>query len=285
MENNEQPALTRAEKRARKREAKMQFKTKERNGRVAQFAGLAILLVALFLGWNAFQKNDQGSSSNVATPVPGMVGEFDRTKGAKEAAVVLTEYSDFQCPACGAYYPLIKQISEEYKDRIAFVYRHFPLYSIHPNAEEAAWAAEAAGQQGKFWEMHDLLFEKQQQWSNERNVKNVFAEYADSLGLDRVQWESDYESEFVRDKVLADVTSANKERVNATPTFFINGSRMTQVGSLEEFRAIIDTELEIASGTLMNNVDGTNEGNVSIEIEDGENTGIQVEAVKVTGDE
>ena len=95
-------------------------------------------------------------------------GEEDRVKGNEEAGVVLIEYSDFQCPACGSYYPIVKALSEEFPEELLIVYRHYPLTNIHPNAFSAAKASEAAANQGKFWEMHDMLFERQAEWANLR---------------------------------------------------------------------------------------------------------------------
>lgn len=279
MEDNQsQEVLTRAEKRARKKEAKAAQRQKDKNSALAQIVGVILLVAAVVIGWQAFNKGE--SNNNIVTPGPGQISEHEQYKGNPNASVVITEYSDFQCPACAGYYPILKQLADEYGDRIAFAYRHFPLYSIHPNAEEAAWAAEAAGLQGKFWEMHDLLFDRQSQWSNERGIDDVFKGYAELLELDVAQWEADYDSDFVRDQVTADVVSANKERINATPTFYLNGSRMTQARSLEEFRTIIETELSIAG---QNESEGNiiNAEDIGIEIDGGDASGIQVEAVPV----
>jgi protein-disulfide isomerase len=117
----------------------------------------------------------------------------DNSKGNSESSVVLVEYSDFQCPACGAYYPLLKALVEEFGSEIRFVYRHFPL-AQHQHAELAGRAAEAAGKQGKFWEMHDLIFENQQSWTNLRNSEEVFTHYAVQLDLDMEKFKADLDS-------------------------------------------------------------------------------------------
>lgn len=286
MENNEQSqVLTRAEKRARRKEARQQARQHDKNSKVAQVAGAVIILFAAIVGWQAFNKND-ASSLRIVTPEPSTIGENENVKGNENSDVVLVEYSDFQCPACANYYPIVKQLMSEYSEKIALVYRHFPLYSIHPNAEEAAWAAEAASKQGKFWEMHDMLFEKQSQWSSERNVKQIFGDYAESLGLNREQWEADYESNEVRDKVSADVVSGNKANVNSTPSFFINGTKMTQPKNLDDFRRIIEMELSIAENKAAENTVSTtesNDGNVSVTI-DGQGEGLKVESVTTTNE-
>lgn len=97
--------------------------------------------------------------------IPNTITADDWVKGKKDSKVVLVEYSDFQCPACAAYFPMVEQVMDEYKDKVAFVYRHFPLISIHPYAEPMARASEAAGKQGKFWEMYQLIFKNQTAWS------------------------------------------------------------------------------------------------------------------------
>src|SRR6185369_17631925 len=120
------------------------------------------------------------------TPAPPITAS-EWSKGPKDAKVTLIEYGDFQCPACGTYYPMVKKINEEYGDKVLFVFRNFPLYTIHPNAGISAQAAEAAGLQGKYWEMYDLLFQKQDEWSSSNPAKAVeehFNGYAQSLGLD-----------------------------------------------------------------------------------------------------
>lgn len=276
MENNEtqEVVLTRREKRERKRQARTAAMQRESSGRAAQVIGAVLVIGALVVGWQAFNKND--STSSVA-PSVSEVSAFDQVKGNPNAGVLLTEYSDFQCPACASFYPVAKQLVEEYGDKLGFVYRHYPLFSIHPNAEEAAWAAEAAGKQGKFWEMHDMLFDRQQQWANERGVEKVFGDYAESLGLNREQWLTDYKSDVVRDKVAADVASGNREKVNSTPTFFVNGTKMSAPSSLDDFRRMIEMELSIADSKT-EATDTVDTGDVSIEVE-GDGAGIQVQNV------
>ena len=109
----------------------------------------------------------------------------------------IVEFADFQCPACRSYYPLLLEVFEAYRDRISFVYRHFPLKQIHFNAEPAAWASEAASRQGKFWEMHNLLFEKQNEWSTPTDLKKTFGDYAELLGLDKQKFLTDLDSKEV----------------------------------------------------------------------------------------
>ena len=144
-------------------------------------------------------------------------------KGAENAKVTLVEYSDFQCPACAAFFPYVEGILSAYPDDVRLVYRHFPLTSIHANAEEGAWASEAASKQGKFWEMYTLLFDRQKDWSNLAAPSEMFMAYADLLGLNKEQFKADYESAETRARVQTDVNSANRAGINSTPTFYLNG--------------------------------------------------------------
>lgn len=149
----------------------------------------------------------------------------DRTKGNENSKIELIEYSDFQCPACGAYYPYVKQITEEFLGQVRFAYRHFPLRQ-HKNAELAGRAAEAAGKQNKFWEMHDLLFENQQTWSNSDKAEDIFTAFAAKLDLNVEKFGADINSKEVKDKIADDLKSGLSIRVNATPTFILNGKML-----------------------------------------------------------
>lgn len=178
-----------------------------------------------------------GTGSPQAASLVGSVIGWE--KGSADAKVVLVEYSDFQCPACAAYYPLVKQVMQEFGDQVKFVYRHFPLVQIHANALSAARAAEAAGNQGKFWEMHDLLFEQQDVWESSRTVDATFAEYAVRLGLDMVQFKSDESSKETEKKILNDYQTGLVSGVAGTPTFFLNGKKINNPRNYEQFRTII----------------------------------------------
>ncbi len=177
-----------------------------------------------------------GGTSPVQTGVLAVeVSDTDWSKGNSDAVVTLVEYSDFQCPACGTFFPILKQVHEDYEDQLKFVYRHFPLKQIHPNAEAAARAAEAAGLQGKFWEMHDLLFEDQTVWSDQGNVDETFEQYASNLGLDVEKFKNDFDSNAVKGAVDDDVEGGFSSGINATPTFFINGQKVPIPRSYDEF--------------------------------------------------
>jgi protein-disulfide isomerase len=148
------------------------------------------------------------------------LGPGDHTHGSSKAIVTLVEYGDFECPHCGAAYPIVKGIQRAMGPKLLFAYRHFPLSRIHSHAEHAAEIAEAAGEQGKFWEMHDLLFENQEALEDDQLIV-----YAETLDIDPA-WarEALAEGRF-EPRVRADFASGVRSGVNGTPTFFINGVR------------------------------------------------------------
>jgi len=157
---------------------------------------------------------------------------------------VLIEYADFQCPACGMYYPLVKQLKTEFGDKLEVVYKHFPLKNLHKNADLAARASEAALNQGKFQEMHNMLFEKQEEWSDSNQALSLFTAYAVTLGLDKDRFLTDIDSDVVKDKVNEDYAEGVSLRVNGTPTFFLNDKKINNPRSYDEFRGIIEQSLK-----------------------------------------
>jgi protein-disulfide isomerase len=162
------------------------------------------------------------------------------------ATVTLVEFSDFQCPACGAYYPVVTQVLKDFKKDITFVYRNFPLTDLHPNAQIAAQAAEAAGLQGKYWEMHDLLFTKQSDWSASTTARDIFAGYAQSLGMNVDQFKKDIDSDTVKNKVARDVADGQTLGITGTPTFFLDGVKLDNPATLADFEALIKAEIQKA---------------------------------------
>lgn len=148
------------------------------------------------------------------------VSERDHVAGPDDASVTLVEYGDFECPYCGMAYPVVKSAQRALGDDLRFVFRNFPLAEAHPHARVAAQAAEAAGAQGKFWEMHDTLFEHQDALEPEDLVG-----YAKALGIDTERFASELETEGYEKRVREDFRSGVRSGVNGTPTFFVNGSR------------------------------------------------------------
>jgi protein-disulfide isomerase len=148
------------------------------------------------------------------------VGERDHVLGPATAAVTLLEYGDYECPFCGAAHPSVKEVQRVLGDNLRFAYRHFPLTQIHPHSMPAAEAAEAAGAQGRFWEMHDLLF------ANQRNLDtHHLVLYAQVLGIDVEAFTRDLELHTFQPRVREDFMSGVRSGVNGTPTFFVNGVR------------------------------------------------------------
>ncbi len=165
------------------------------------------------------------------------VGESP-SQGDAKAPVTIVEWSDFQCPFCKRVSPTLAQIREEYGDQVRFVFKHMPL-SIHPQAAGAHAAAEAAHRQGKFWEMHDLIFE------NQRNLEvSTLEGYATALGLDMDRYRSDVEDEEIAARIRADLQQAQKLGVTGTPSFFINGRYLSGAQPFANFKRYIDEALE-----------------------------------------
>ena len=144
----------------------------------------------------------------------------DHIQGPGDAPVTLVEYGDYQCPFCGAAYPILKDVQARMGDRLRFVFRNFPISTSHPNAELAAEAAEAAAVQGRFWEMHDLLYENQDRLGGED-----LHVYAERLGLDLETFDSELAGHAYTARVREDFMSGVRSGVNGTPTFYLNGSR------------------------------------------------------------
>ncbi len=148
------------------------------------------------------------------------VGERDHVQGPADAPVTLVEYGDYECPYTGRAYPIVKEVQRTLGDQLRFVFRNFPLTEIHPHAELAAEAAEAAGAQGKFWEMHDLLFEHQRALD-----ASHLPGYGSQLGLDLARFERDLAGHAYAPRVREDLVSGARSGVEGTPTFYINGRR------------------------------------------------------------
>lgn len=185
---------------------------------------LVVLLIAFGIWFSTRPTYD-----DVYTPKPLL--------GNPLATVHIVEYSDFQCPACGAAYPVVEQIMEEYRDRVNFEYKHFPLTSIHRFAFSAAEASECANDQGKFWEYYTLLFENQDALSDD-----ALKQYAADIGLDTELFENCLDSNAKAKYVTADFNEGIGKGVDSTPTFFINGVKLEN-WRYESFSAAIENEL------------------------------------------
>jgi len=160
-------------------------------------------------------------SAGADKPIADIAGDKVHSEGT--GSVTLVEFSDFQCPACLAVQAPLQTMLAKYAGKVQFVYRYFPLVSIHHNAQMSAQAAEAASRQGKFWEMHDKLFATQSDWEGIVDPRATFTQYAKDLGLDTDKFSSDLESQSVKDVIATDVAAATKYNLSGTPTFFVNG--------------------------------------------------------------
>lgn len=191
---------------------------------------IAVIIIGFF-GFVMFSKSDKdnagGSSSEASIGSSNYYGKED-------SPVTITEFVDFQCEACYAYYPYVKQVKEKYKDQVRFQVRNFPITSGHQFAMQAAKNAEAAARQGKFWEMHDKIFEGQKTWERTTNPQSYFDQYAQSIGLDMEKFKADRISSSVNDVVNKDLKDVQALGGTGTPTFAINGKKVENPGPTAE---------------------------------------------------
>lgn len=200
-----------------------------------RFLSIVAVIIAVFIGFLFLNKSDEAKAPTTDTPAT------THTRGEGKAKVTLVEYGDFQCPACGQYYPAVEQVYEKYQDQITFQFRHFPLTSIHPNAFASSRAAEAASKQGKFFEMYQQLYTNQEAWSESSTPSKLFEKYAKDIGLDVAKYKTDFASAAVNDAIQADLAAGEKAGVNSTPTFVLDGKVIKNPKpTVEEFSKIID---------------------------------------------
>lgn len=251
MEQEDVQQLTKKERRELRRQERSneqeKMRARRRATRAALWGGTAVGIALVITGIVFLVL--RGSDNSEINSTTLSVSSGDWIKGNPEARVALIEYGDFQCPACASFYPVVKAISGEFKDNVAVVFRHFPLSQIHKNANLSSRAAEAAGLQGKFWEMHDKLFERQKVWADlsDEKAKELFISYVSEIGLDTERFKQDIESDAVRSAVEEDYNEGLKARVNGTPTFFLNGSRISNPSNYDEFKSLIESKLSDAN--------------------------------------
>jgi diadenylate cyclase len=173
------------------------------------------------------------------------VGARDHTRGPKDAPVTLLKYGDYECPYCGQAHPMLKELQERAGERVRFVFRHFPLDSVHPSARRAAQAAEAAAAQGRFWEMHDLLYENQGELGEDDLLR-----YATELGLDLQRFEKDLANDHHAWRIEEDRLSGGHAGVKGTPTFFVNGVRYTGPIDLDGLLATVEEAANSSGASL-----------------------------------
>lgn len=230
--------------------------------RILPFA-IIILVLGVAVGSAYYLKS---SSKTMATPTPsptagptgpgspsasvtpggyGVAGAEPAHKlGPDSAPAKLEEFGDFQCPPCGMFHPILKQMHEEFGDKLQITFREFPLVPAHQHAVTAASAAEAAGMQGKFWEMHDLIYEHQAEWKDQFDVRPVFEGYAQKIGLDVAKYKTDIVGDAVARRLFLDGKRGRELGVKGTPTVYLNG-REIPFESLpsDKLRVIIQNEI------------------------------------------
>jgi protein-disulfide isomerase len=209
-----------------------------------QFIGVIVAVILLFVGVFALtgNKSDSGGSKSNSKTLTQHV------EGKGTTGVTLVEYGDYQCPFCQQYYATVKQVQTEFNDQIKFQFRNFPLVSIHQNAFAGARAAEAASLQGKFWEMHDTLFENNDPqgasgWVASSTPTTFFNQFAQQLGLNVDQFKKDYASSKVNDLVNADMAEGNRLGITGTPTFFVDGKKVQVSNDVASFEKVIKAEI------------------------------------------
>ena len=163
------------------------------------------------------------------------VSAEDHIQGNQQAAIALVEYGDYQCPYCGLAYPVVKRLQRHFANDLKFVFRNFPLVQSHEYALLAAAAAEAAGNQGQFWEMHDMLYEHQEQLTSQDLLS-----YAKDLKLDLIQFDQDIKSEAILNRIRADYGSGEMSGIEGTPAFFINGEKYIGAPQFSEMKQFIE---------------------------------------------
>ncbi len=188
--------------------------------------------ILLFSGHKAAAPNAKGSHTT------------NHVEGEGKSKVALVEYGDYECPYCGQFYPTVKQVQAKYNTEITFQFSNLPLIQVHQNALAAARAAEAASLQGKFWEMHDLIYENQSAWGQSSNAEAVFNQMATQLGLNLTQFKQDFSSDSVNNTINADISAFLKTgNQESTPTFFLDGKKIQPDNTVASFSALIDAEI------------------------------------------
>ncbi len=201
------------------------------------------ILILVFVGFVIVKgQKDKQANQNTSGVQP-----TEHKSGAGKKKVTLLEYGDFQCPVCGEYFPILEQVRKKYGDDITFQFRHFPITQIHQNAMSAHRAAEASAKQNKFWEMYELLYQRQQAWSSSPNASQIMEDYASELGINVEQFKNDYKSSEINALINADYTAGQKIGVEGTPTFFINNEKVTSSPrSVDDFSKLIDEAIKKA---------------------------------------
>ncbi len=208
-----------------------------------RFTMILLAFAVIFLGILVVTKHKAGAPTGNNANSSQLT---NHTVGAGKSGVTLTEYGDFACPACYAYYPLVEQVKQKYGDQITFQFRNFPLVELHKNALIGARAAEAASLQGKFWEMYQQLYENQPNWRESNSPQQFFDQFANQIGLNLDKFHEDMKSEQVNNFVQADRAEAQKLGFSGTPSFLLDGKQIDSSGvrTIEDFSKLIDAAIK-----------------------------------------
>jgi protein-disulfide isomerase len=211
----------------------------ERDTKIFIVIGVITLLIIVFGSYFLSKPQTTGNLESGDKSDASILVRADSSKAtAKNEKAVLVEFGDFECPSCATYHLIIKKLMENYKENLTFVFRNFPL-DQHKNALLSAYAAEAARLQNKYWEMHYILYEKQDEWASLENPNETFLGYAKDIGLDINKFNTDKVSDAVKNKVSSDSADGNLVNITSTPTFFLNSERLGYPKNYEEFEALI----------------------------------------------
>lgn len=220
-----------------KKELDAENKRKIRNKILTWGIGAAILAFAVwFLVTVVNQPSPADTTSSIKMPP---LTTKDIQIGVPKAKIQLVEYADFQCPSCKAYYPIIKKLQIDFQGKMLFVYRFFPLFNIHQNALNSSDAAYAANSQGKFWEMHDMLFETQDTWATSTTARDIFLQDAAKLGLDIPEFQKDFNNPATEKFVKDQANAALDLGLQGTPTFFLNGKIIALPATYADFKTVL----------------------------------------------
>ena len=207
--------------------------------------GTLVVSIALIAGIAVIFSGQPSSTAGAQVDTALLVDGARNTTGPADAPVTIVEFSDFQCPACRASEPMVQSVLQQYPDKVKLVFRHFPLDQIHPNARLAAQAAQVAQAEDKFWRYAQLLFEKQEEWSDISSydlLKTTLSEYASELGIDSASFLERMESSEVVSAVQIDVELAKELNIMATPTFFVNGIQTPAPELLSAVKNVLDQQ-------------------------------------------
>lgn len=204
---------------------------------------LCFIVVLGLIVWGLVVAMNKPVTPSKTLSTPADVTSIDNIIGPENAKVTLIEYSDFQCPACAMYFPVVEKLFAESSTSMRLVYRHFPLPQ-HANAMIASQASEAAALQGKFWPMYRLIFDNQTEWENSTKAREIFTQYAERIGLNMTSFKKDIDSDIVKNKIQASRDEGIKIGINGTPTFFVNGKAISNPQGYEQFKTIIEEAIK-----------------------------------------